>query len=162
MLLITLVVVCSVVLDQLVKYWAVASLAPVGTIPLIPGLIGLAYTENTGAAFSLLSGARWLFLPLTVVLVGVMIWALWKGYFRNLFGRLAIAFIMGGAIGNFIDRLLHGYVVDMFEFQFIRFAIFNVADIFITVGGVMFVIYFLFMDDKLKLAEERAHEKPDA
>ena len=108
----------------------------------------LTYAENQGAAFSILEGKRLFFVGMTVVMILLMLLLLKKGYIVGLWGKTAAAFVIGGALGNGIDRVLRGYVVDMFEVRFIRFAIFNVADIFITVGGVMLVIYFLFLEGK--------------
>lgn len=158
MLLSVLLVAGIIALDQLVKYWAFAVVRAAGEFSLIDGVFYFVYTENRGAAFSILQGQRWFFLVATIVAVAFMIWMLRKGYVRNLWGRLAVLFIIGGALGNFIDRLRLGYVIDMFDFRLINFAVFNVADSFIVVGGIMYVIYFLFMDSKLQKAPE--HE-PD-
>ena len=88
-----------------------------------------------------------------------MVWMLKKNYARNLWGRLGILFVIGGALGNFIDRMRLGYVIDMFDFRLINFAVFNVADSFIVVGGIMVVIYFLFMDEKLRKAQQHEPDK---
>lgn len=152
MFLSVLVVAGIIALDQLVKYWSFAVVRAAGEISLIDGVFYFVYTENRGAAFSILQGQRWFFLVATVLAVAFMIWMLRKGYVRNLWGRLAVLFIIGGALGNFVDRLRLGYVIDMFDFRLINFAVFNVADSFIVVGGIMYVIYFLFMDSRLQKA----------
>ena len=148
MILYGILVVAIVVADQLVKWWAVKALGPGGFWDVLPGIFSLTYAENQGAAFSILEGKRLFFVGMTVVMILLMLLLLKKGYIVGLWGKIAAAFVIGGALGNGIDRVLRGYVVDMFEVSFIRFAIFNVADIFITVGGVMLVIYFLFLEGK--------------
>ena len=132
-----------VVLDQLSKHWARAYLIGAGRVTLIEGVFGLVYTENTGAAFGLFKGQRWFFLILTVFLVAGIVWTMHKKYFPGRLASIAFAFILGGALGNFVDRAINGFVVDMFEFRFINFAIFNVADIFLTIGVGLMVIYVI-------------------
>ena len=131
-----------VLADQLFKYWITSKLAEGGTIVLIKGLIHLTYEENTGAAFSILSDMRWLLIVLASIGILAIIYILLthKGGFA---GKLGLAAVLGGAIGNLIDRVVLGYVVDMFSFDFMSFAIFNVADIFITIGGIIFILDYL-------------------
>jgi len=135
--------------DRFVKIWAAANKddAP---LPLIPGLVSTVYAENTGAAFSFFEDGRIFFLIVTAAAMCAIVWALVARWPRHQLGAWAMALILSGAMGNFIDRLLQGYVVDMFRFDFIKFAIFNVADIFITIGGILFCIYLLFMHEKNK------------
>lgn len=137
-------------LDQLVKYWAVHTVRAVGSIPLIEGVFHFTYTENRGAAFSILQGRQGFFIAVTVLMLAFLVGLLAKHQVRNLWGRLGVLFVIGGALGNFIDRLRLGYVVDIFDFRLIHFAVFNVADVFIVGGGIMCILYFLFMDDKLR------------
>ncbi|MBQ9534794.1 MAG: signal peptidase II [Clostridia bacterium] len=137
-----------VILDQLVKYWARAHLMQ-GSMEVIEGVFRLRYTENTGAAFSILQGQRTLFLIITAVMVVGIVWLLCSGAFKGKIGNLALAMVLGGAVGNFIDRLLRGYVVDMFDFCLINFPVFNVADVFINVGGALLIIYLVFIDKEL-------------
>jgi len=148
MLAAILIALAIVVVDQLVKYWAQTVLMSLGTIPIIQDVFHLTYAQNKGAAFSILQGQRWFFVVITVIIVGVLLWMLYKNQLCNLWGRLSVIFIIGGAVGNFIDRLRFGYVIDMMDFRLINFAIFNVADMFLTVGGIMLIIYILFMDGK--------------
>lgn len=143
-----------VLFDQLVKLWAVRVLSQAsgGMLPLIPGFMGLRYMENTGAAFSMFSEHTWLLGVLSTALAAIIIWLLYR-YRDNpsWLLRVALCFIAGGAIGNVIDRFGRGYVVDMLDFEFMDFAIFNVADSFVCVGAVMFCIYVIFCmrpDDK--------------
>jgi signal peptidase II len=142
--------------DQLFKAWCAANLIPGIPVDLIPGLVHMVYVENSGAAFSLLEGMRVPLLVLTVAALGVIAVVLARRWPRHPLGVWGLVLVAGGAAGNFIDRAAQGYVVDMFEFQFIRFAIFNVADIFITIGGVLFCVYLLFLHEKK--AEDRGQE----
>ena len=138
----TLAVVLLVALDQLVKYLVKTNIPLGAQMDFIPHVLGLTHIHNNGAAFSMLSGARWFFVILTIA-------------------RWTLVLIIAGAVGNLIDRAVYGYVVDMFEVLFMRFAIFNMADIFIVVGGILFCIYYGFLHDKHKkqpTAQEDSHE----
>ncbi len=105
-------------------------------VTLIPGVLGLRYCENTGVAFSLLSGVPWLPALLSVAMIVLGALAL-RRYQRGRVSRLGAALVLGGAVGNLIDRALLGYVVDMVEVLAFHFAVFNVADIAICVGGAL-------------------------
>lgn len=144
-----LVIAASIVgLDQLVKHWAIKVLSTLDTIPVIQGVLHLTYTENTGAAFSILEGKRWFLVGVTFVVLGMLIYFLIKDTFHGPVARLAISLILGGAVGNMLDRMRTGFVVDMFELRFIRFAIFNVADIFLTMGAVLLIFWVFYTDYK--------------
>ncbi len=155
-MLATIVIVLLVLLDQLVKYLVKTNIPLGSSVPFLPGILGLAHIHNTGAAFSMLSGARWFFVILTVAFVIFGMWVLLTGQLRHPLGKWSWVLVLAGAIGNLIDRCLYGYVVDMFEVQFMHFAIFNVADIFVVVGGILFCIYYLFLHDKKK--EDAPHD----
>lgn len=143
--------------DQLVKWWIRGNI-PLGTsIPFLPWLLDLTYTRNTGAAFSSFSGLTGL---LTLVSLGasvVVAVLLAKSYFPGFWGKLSLSLILAGAVGNLIDRALFGFVTDMFETTFMDFAVFNVADICVVVGGFLMVFYVLFLWDKDKGA---GHDAP--
>ena len=118
---------------------------------LIPGFLGLRYVENTGAAFSILSGKQLLLILVTFIILGA-ITGLFIRSIRNgdhIVVRLSYALIIAGAIGNFIDRVRYNYVVDFFEFLFINFPIFNVADMAIVSGVILLAIATLFLDYNL-------------
>ncbi len=151
-MLATIVIVLLVLLDQVVKYLVKTNIPLGGAVSFLPGILGLTHIHNTGAAFSMLSGARWFFVLLTVAFVVFGMWVLLTGRLRHPLGKWSWVLVLAGAIGNLIDRVLYGYVVDMFEVQFMHFAIFNVADIFVVVGGILFCIYYLFLHDKQKEA----------
>ncbi|MDR0446053.1 MAG: signal peptidase II [Oscillospiraceae bacterium] len=131
-----------VLLDRLFKLWIARTLDPGQVIELIPGILRLTHTENTGAAFSILSDMRWLLVTLSsaAVLALVLMIIFYK---RDGFARFATASILGGAVGNLIDRIDTGRVIDMFEPLFVNFAVFNVADVFIVLGGVALLIHTL-------------------
>lgn len=136
------------ILDQAVKYWTTVSIElGKGSVTLIPGVINLVNIHNNGAAFGIFQNARWFFVVIAVVFVAVVVFALWKNIIRDPLGRWSAVLVMSGAVGNCIDRVMNGYVVDMFQFQFVNFAIFNVADIFITVCGILFCVYVIFTDE---------------
>ena len=137
----------ALVLDQLTKYWAQTSLQAAGDIPLWDGVFHFHYARNTGAAFSMLEGKRTFFLILTAVfLLGVVYCAVKKIFSRPYLWIFTV--IAGGAIGNLIDRVVNGYVVDMIALDFMNFAVFNVADLFVTGGAAALAIYALFLDRK--------------
>ncbi|MEH2378481.1 MAG: signal peptidase II [Nostoc sp.] len=127
-------------LDQITKYWVVQSFSLGQTLPLLPGIFHFTYVTNTGAAFSLLSGKvewlRWLSLGVSLVLVVLALF----GPTLNLWDQLGYGLILGGAMGNGIDRFVLGYVVDFLDFRLINFAVFNVADSFISIGIVCLLI----------------------
>ena len=132
-----------VAVDQLTKYLAAANL--VGkTVTLIPGWLQLHYITNDGMALSLLSGKRWFFVVVAAVYIAFVVWAVAKKYVRKKPELWMLAAITGGAIGNLIDRISSGLVIDMICIPW--FSTFNVADIFITVPAVLLVLYILIWD----------------
>ena len=141
MLFSVLVVAAIVALDQLTKYLATTHLAPVGSMPFIPGIMELRYLLNDGMAFSLLSGGRWLLIAVTSVAMAGM-----------------LLMIIGGGIGNLIDRVATGYVVDFFATTFIDFAVFNVADCFVTVGVFLLAAAILYGEF---IAKKKAPPQPE-
>lgn len=139
-----LAVAVLVVVDQMVKLWAVTSLASIGSIPLIPGVFQLTYVENRGAAFSLLQNHQGLFIIFAAVVVVLIAIVLYKKYVQTALGQVALILICAGAIGNLIDRIFRNFVVDMIHFSLIDFPVFNVADIFVCVGVALFFYYMVF------------------
>ena len=148
-----------VVADQVVKYWISTNISLGGSVPFLPYIMDLTYVKNTGCAFSLLEQHTWLLTAVSAVLSVVLAVALAKKYFKHPIGRTALALLLAGAVGNLIDRALLGYVVDMFRTLFMDFAVFNVADICVVVGGIAAAIYYLFLYDKL---EGKNHERTQA
>lgn len=145
-----------VIADQIVKRWAVINLKGQGTIDFIPGILNLYYAENTGAAFSILKDQRWVFIVVSIIASLFISYLIISKKISSPLGLIPLSMVLGGAVGNLIDRIYAGFVVDMFEFAFVRFAIFNVADIFITVGGILFCIYYLYDETRnmKKVADE--------
>ena len=152
-----------VVLDQLVKLLVLRLIPLGGQVPFIPHLVELTYVQNTGAAFSLFSRHTWVLAAVSLAVSLVLAAALWKGFFRHPLGKLALSLLLAGAVGNLIDRALRGYVVDMFNFLFMHFAVFNVADICVVVGGIGAAAYYLFLADRLEPGKGGADRAdPDA
>lgn len=151
--------------DQLVKNWAVDVLQPVGSMDFIHfgdfKIIDLTYLENDGAIFGSMSGQRWFLVGFTSLVLVAGIVAMFVMMKRSKLVDIAMALFIAGGIGNLIDRIRFGYVVDMFEIKLFRFAIFNVADICITVAEVLLLVYVIFFYpkvEKAKKAEQEAQE----
>ena len=131
--------------DQITKFITIANIPLYGDVPFLPGFLQFTYVQNTGAAFSALQGMRWLFVGIFVVLTALLLWEYFKARLPfTTFERWCIAAIYGGGLGNVIDRVRLGYVVDMIETQFIEFPIFNVADCFITCGCILLIVHIIF------------------
>lgn len=146
-----LIIILIIVVDQIVKYLSVVFLKPVSTIPVWDGVFHLTYCENTGAAFSIFEGARWFFIIITSLFVILILFLVFSGRVQSVVGSYLLSVVAAGGIGNLIDRIYQGYVVDMFDFRLINFAIFNVADIAVTCGGIAFVIlYFVKKGEIIK------------
>lgn len=133
--------------DQFTKYLALTSLKPVGSITFVEGFMDFTFVENRGVAFGMFSGQKWFILLLTGVIVAVMVY-----YFIRLphskqynWVRGAMVLVLAGALGNMIDRIFRGYVVDFFEFTFFDWPVFNVADIYVVVGVILLAILILFV-----------------
>ncbi len=132
----------TVLLDQLVKGYTLACLRPGRVQMLIPGVVQMRYAENTGMAFSWFSGNGWLLGLVSAVLI-LLGWLALRRYRLGAWSCVAAMLMLGGAVGNMLDRFVRGFVVDMFEALFVRFAIFNVADVALTVGVVLMAISLL-------------------
>ena len=137
-----------VALDQLVKYLVLQNIELGAHVPFIPHLLELTYVKNTGAAFSIFSEHTWLLALVSLVMSVLLALAIWKNFFHHPLGKVILTLLLAGAVGNLIDRALLGYVTDMFETLFMRFAVFNVADICVVVGGIAFCVYYLFFHGK--------------
>lgn len=151
--------------DQLFKHWVSGAIPLGGTLELIPGVLGLTHLRNTGMAFSMLSEHTWLLAIVSALVAAGLIWLLLRGRFTR-WEKLCLALILGGAVGNLIDRAFLGYVVDMFQTLFVKFAVFNLADSFIDVGAVGFCVLYIARsvreDREKKRAAERAEESDTA
>lgn len=137
-----LAAVLCVAADQAVKWLVMHTMVLGSSQPLLPPLLQLTRVHNYGAAWSSFSGARWLLIGLTAAGMCVLIWLLVK-IVRHPLGQWSLAIILGGGIGNLIDRVRLGYVVDMLDTMFMDFPVFNVADVFVVCGTVCALIYYL-------------------
>ena len=134
-----------VALDQFTKYLTLANIALYEHIPFIPNFLGLTYVQNTGAAFSSFEGQQWLFVLIFAALTAGILWEYFKSPMPfTKFDRWCIAAVYAGGLGNMIDRVRYGYVVDMIETLFMDFPVFNVADCFITCGCFALLVSLFF------------------
>ncbi len=145
--------VLLVAADQGIKYWAATSLKPVRTMDFIGfgdvKILDLTYVENTGAAFSSFSGARWFLTALvSVMLIALLIFVIRYKY-KNAFFLISAVMIMAGGIGNLIDRVRFGYVVDYLDVKLFKFAVFNFADVCVVLGAVFMLIFMFFIEPRI-------------
>ena len=146
----------AVAADQWTKYLVVKNISLYDTVEAIPGLFHWTYVQNTGAAFSSMSGMRWLFVAIFAVLTVAVLYEYFKKPlpFTRL-ERWCIAAVYAGGLGNIVDRVRLGYVVDMVEVEFMNFAVFNLADVFITVGAIALMISLVFFNKKFWKEEKK-------
>lgn len=136
------IILILTICDQLLKSWVASSIVLGGSKQLIPGIIELTNLRNSGAAWSIFEGQQTFFTIITIVAIIVIGYFIWQ-YRKNISVLIGLSLIMAGTIGNFIDRLRQGYVVDMFETTFINFPIFNIADMCLTIGVIWLIICIL-------------------
>ena len=135
-------------IDQAAKFFAAGLLPTIQTIPIIDDVFHLTYVENTGAGFGVFAGYTWILTLLTVVvIVAAVSYVVVKRPHNRMF-LTGFTFMLGGAVGNVVDRIRLGYVIDFFDFRLINFPVFNIADCFITVGAIIFAVYVIFYSDK--------------
>lgn len=146
-----------VLLDQGTKLWALTDLKPIGSMTLLEGILDLTFVENRGVAFGLFAGKRWLILLMTALIAAGLLY-----FYRSLPAerkyrqtKASLLLILSGAVGNIIDRVGRGYVVDFFEFTFFEWPVFNVADIFVVGGVILLSIQIIFV-----LKDEDFSKKP--
>lgn len=145
-----------VAVDQWTKALTVANIALYQDVEFIPGFLGFTYVRNTGAAFSSFEGQQWLFALIFIVFTVAIIWEYRKKSLKfTTFERWCIAAIYGGGLGNMIDRVRLGYVVDMIETEFIKFPVFNVADCFITCGCIALMVSLIFFNKEIWKEEKK-------
>ena len=136
-------IIVIIATDQITKYFAKSYLYPDKAKDFIPGFIEFRYAENTGMAFSMFSGARWFFVVLTVAVVIACIVYMFKKAQSNLWLYWTLGVLISGAVGNLIDRIYLGYVIDFINPTFVNFAVFNIADCAVTLGAVSLVAYLV-------------------
>lgn len=135
----------SVIIDQVTKHFTLTNLKPIGTKEIIKGFFSLTYVENRGAAFGILQNARYVFIIATIIAVCAIIVYMLKFKPNNKILLASLSLILSGAVGNMIDRIFRGYVVDMFEVTFIDYPVFNFADCCVVVGAILLAIYTIFI-----------------
>lgn len=142
-----IIILLLIGLDQLSKIWAINDLKAIGSIPIIQNVFHLTYVENRGAAFGMLENNQIIFI---IVALAASIFGLYYLHTKkiNLIGKTGIILIISGAIGNAIDRLRLGFVVDYFDFRIIWEYVFNIADVFVVVGTILLCIYIIFYEEK--------------
>lgn len=150
-----------VVLDHITKYIALTQLKPIGSKTVISGFFDFTYVENRGAAFGMLSGQRWFFVLLTIVVSAVIVYAFIKMPKNKeyVWLRTALILVLSGAVGNMIDRIIRGYVVDFLEITLIRWPVFNLADIYVVAGTALLLYLAFFVIKEEPKKEENAEEK---
>lgn len=145
-----------ILLDQVVKHWVTTHLALGETAEFLPPLVALHRVHNYGAAWSSFSGARWLLVGVTAVGLAVLCWLLARAVWHPL-GVWSLTAIIGGGLGNLLDRVRLGYVVDMFDVMFMDFPVFNVADCFVVCGTIVGAVYYLWFYEKFDAGRSAGH-----
>lgn len=153
-------ILCALLLlsDRLTKIWAVKLLNGKGIVGFIKGLINFVYVENTGVAFGMLSDKIYIMIPITIVVVGICMFIYMKNKGESKVFDYAMLLIITGAIGNIMDKLTRGFVVDFINFEFMDFPVFNIADICVCTGAALLMIYIIFCSDKSKEAEGKTDD----
>ena len=144
------IILFEVLLDQFSKQIVTAYLDLYQKVEVIPSFFNLTYVQNYGAGFSILEGQRFLFLFITIVAIIIFSYMLYKGKNSHIVYKTSLLLILGGTLGNFIDRIVHTYVVDFLDFIIFGydFPVFNIADYFLTIGVILLLIYTLFIEGK--------------
>lgn len=158
-LLFLFLAIILIALDQFVKRWAINALANSPDIELIPNIFHFSYVENRGAAFGMLQNRQWFFVIITVIVLGGILF-FWHKIPKTKLGtfyKFCLTLIISGAVGNLIDRVFLGYVVDMFYFKLIDFPVFNVADICVVSGTILLAIAMILED--IMIAKNKVNEK---
>lgn len=147
-------------LDQIIKYFVSVYIQPVGSVSVIDNIFKITYVENRGVAFGMFSDMRWFFIILTSVLIISIIVFMFKKRPQSKMFYISSALIIGGGIGNLIDRIFYGYVIDYLSVSFFP-PVCNFADYCITVGTVLFLVYVLFFSNFSKSDKERSIDNND-
>lgn len=142
-LMYTAVIIGGIILDQITKILAEVFLKSNGTFPIIKNALHLTYVENRGAAFGMLADSRWLFMVVSVAAILVFGAYLYLGHAESTLSAVALAMMTSGGIGNMIDRIFRGYVIDFIDFRLINFAVFNGADSLVCVGAGLLILSLL-------------------
>ena len=152
----TLIIIVGIVLDQLTKFLTVTLLELYETFPIIEGVIHFTRVHNTGAAFGSMKDARWIFMIVSTVAITAMLAYLYFGHATSRLYEISLAMVISGGIGNMIDRVALGYVIDFIDFRLINFAVFNGADSFVCVGAELLILALI-----LEILEENKSKSGD-
>lgn len=144
-MLFTVITLILIIADQISKIFAIKYLKTLGSFEVIKDFFRFTYVENTGAAFGILSNARWIFMLVTALAIIIMIYYKIKYKPQSKTLNISLILLLSGAVGNMIDRLFRGYVVDMLEVTFINYPVFNIADCFVVIGAILISVYILFI-----------------
>ena len=136
-------------IDQVTKYLTVVNIDLYEVVEVIPNILSWMYLRNTGAAWSILEGQMWFFYIVTFIVVVVVVYYLQKYGAQSSLLSLSLSFVLAGSVGNVLDRIRLGYVVDMIRIEFIDFPIFNVADMSLFIGVALLILY-VFLDERNK------------
>lgn len=160
MILWIIIIALSVILDQATKLLTIAYLKVGESVTVIPGLINFTHIKNTGAAWGMFSNTRWVFLIISAAAIIVLPILLYKYRKLHFLFGFSLSLIIGGAIGNMIDRLFaeNGGVTDFIEFAFMEFPVFNVADICVCVGAILMFVYLVFLDKTFFPVEKKTSD----
>lgn len=141
-----LIAAILIIVDRVSKYLAATYLVGNGEIVIVPGLLGLRYVQNTGAAFSILSGKTGILIAVTSVALAALAYYMFSGKCESRAETACLLLIFSGGIGNLIDRVAQGYVIDYFEFLFMDFAVFNMADVYVCLGVGLYARYVFYTE----------------
>ena len=158
------IIVCGIGLDQLTKLIAINRLKPIGTFPIIEDVFHFTFTTNDGMAFGMLDNQRWIFLTISTITIIIMGIILYTGRLSNKLYTVSVSMIISGGIGNMIDRLTTGEVVDFLDFRLINFAIFNIADTIVCIGAgilILAMVLDIIKESKMKKSSARSGEDKD-
>lgn len=159
------IILAGVGLDQLTKFLSVKYLEPVSTVPIIKDVLHLTFVTNDGMAFGMLDDQRWIFMSVSVIMIAVLCYLLFAGKLESKLYTVSVSMIISGGIGNMIDRIALGEVVDFIDFRAINFAVFNVADSIVCVGAGLLVLALILeiaRDQKKAKTQGGDEEKTNA
>ncbi len=143
-----IVITVLVLLDQVIKFLADRILSQYETLAVIPSVLHLTFVKNYGAAFGILQNQRIFLLLITLAILIFIIWYFFRSNINNNLFFWSVILIVSGGVGNLIDRLFRGYVIDYIDFRLINFSVFNLADSYVFIGTVLMMIYFIFIEPK--------------
>jgi len=149
-LIFSIISIMLIVIDQIIKLWSFNSLRMGNSITIISNILELDYLENRGAAFGIFQGNVVALAIISIMIMVIIIVYMVKNKIKNQIFLLALIFIISGGIGNLIDRIFRGFVIDYIELLFIKFPVFNMADVYVFLGAILISYYILFLEEKEK------------